>query len=105
MIMRIEISCVALAALVAVCQTVPAHSTTIRNLDKSEHRIVVVEGESSYEHKIASEKELAGICRSICNIYVGEDPDPYEILAEDKVEIEDGLLNYSDDSQNAPSKR
>ena len=81
-------------ACAAVLLRTPAVSATLKNLDKSAHRIVVVEGDLRKEHTIASQQELKGVCVNACSVYVGEDPDPYELAAADKVQIQDGELHY-----------
>ena len=81
-------------ACIAVLLSTPAFAATLKNLDKSAHRIVVVEGDLRQEHTIASQQELNRICVRACSVYVGDDPDPYELAAADKVQIQDGELYY-----------
>ena len=89
---KVFASAVALAMFAA---TAGAQAATFVNRDSSAHRLVVVEGDARQELTIESAQELSGICQTTCNIYVGKDPDPYEVVVNDIIEIKAGELHFA----------
>ena len=57
----------------------------------------MVEGDQRQEFTVQSAQEIPSFCQASCSVYVGEDPDPYELAAADKVQIQDGELYYLDE--------
>ncbi len=85
-----------LALTVALGMSV-AHAATLVNRDPSTHKIVIVEGDARKEMTIESAQDLTDICKSSCAIYVDDDPEPYDLASSDKVEIQDGQLQYQEE--------
>ncbi len=83
----------------------PVQSASIKNLDATEHKVVVVEGQTRQEHMVPGQQELTSVCTRVCSVYVGADPEPYEVRAADKMEIEEGQLFYLEEApQSEPSQ-
>ena len=80
---------------VAVYFSTAAHSLTLKNRDAFEHKITVVEGVTRSEHTLAGQQEITAVCRSVCSLYIDEDPDSYDVVDTDKVEILEGDLYYT----------
>lgn len=83
----------------------PTQAATLKNLDKAAHKIVVVEGDSRQEIMIQSLQELDGFCSTSCSLYVGNDPEPYEVAASDKMEINNGEVFYQEVPTEPPSNQ
>ena len=79
-------------AVSAMLGTTASLAATLVNKDKSTYKIVVVEGDARKEFSVVSGQELTGLCSSSCSIYVGSDPEPYDLAAQDKTEIYEGEL-------------
>ncbi len=92
----------AVVTLSAVGLAMPAQSLTLKNLDRSEHKIVVLQGETQQEHTIAGQQELTRLCTGPCSIFIGSDSAGYELAAADKVEIENGELFYQEEAPETP---
>ena len=88
-----------LSAAAAILFSAPAHSATIENLDAAAVMVVIVEGDSRFEHLIPAKQEISDVCSSSCSVYVGSDTEPYDLVAADKVEIEKGELFYTEQPQ------
>ena len=91
-------------ATATVCMASVAEAATLKNLDKKAHKIVVVEGDARQELMIDSQQELAGLCQSSCSLFVGTDPEPYDVAAKDKMEINNGEVYYQEEQGKAPAQ-
>ncbi len=78
--------------LVTLTLASPAPAATFKNLDAVEHKLTFVEGKERQEYILQGKQELTGVCVKVCNLYIGDDPDAYEITASEKFEIEEGQL-------------
>jgi hypothetical protein len=67
------------AAVLSFCAVMPAQSASIKNLDATEHKVVVVEGQTRQEHMVPGQQELTSVCTKVCSVYVGADPEPIRI--------------------------
>ncbi len=77
---------------------------SITNLDQKAHQLKVEEGENQREIMIEPNQAVSDLCVSTCLLIVGDDPEPYEVVANDKISIEEGLLVYqSDESEDQTS--
>jgi len=76
-----------------------AEAATLLNSDATAHTITIVEDESRREFTIDAGQELSGICQSSCSLYMSDDPEPYDIVSTDKLEIQDGQLQYREEEQ------
>ena len=95
---KITLTTALTAAGVAAFWMAPvAHAATSKNLDKTAYKIVLVEGDARQETTIESQQELTGICQGTCRLYIGSDPEPYDIASRDILEIELGGLYHSED--------
>lgn len=84
----VSVSTLAISLLLATA----APAATFKNLDPVDHKITVVDGEQRQEYVLEAKRELTDVCSNVCNIYIGDDPDPYEIGAAESFEIEGGQL-------------
>ncbi len=94
------------AAIVMAVSTVAKADVpaTIKNLDQKTYRLMVEEGDNKREIIVAPSQEVPDLCGSTCLLTVGDDPDAYEVVANDRVTIEEGLLIYqSDDTETQTS--
>ncbi len=84
------------AAIAAISLKTIAQAATIRNLDPFEYKVVIVEGSARQERTIAGQQEVTGLCQTTCNLYIADDPEAYDITAQDKMEIANGELFYQE---------
>lgn len=73
-------------------------AATLVNRDTASHSIVIVEEDNRKELVVEAGQELTDICQGICNLYIGNDPEPYDIASTDNLEIHDGQLLYQSDT-------
>ena len=71
---------------------VTANAATIRNNDKSAYQLRIVEQGQEKRIDLQPSLEAVDLCNSKCELYIGEDPDPYDIVAADAFIIEEGLV-------------
>ncbi len=100
--MKTSLSMLALASL---CFAPLASAATLKNLDTSPHRVVIVEGDARQELTIESQQELSGLCQVSCSLYVGNDPEPYDVAAKDRMEIERGEVFYQAEPEQPQPKQ
>ena len=87
---KATISAIALAALLS--PVVTAQAATLANRDGTAHKIVVVEGDVRREVTIGASQQINELCKTSCLVYVGTDPEPYLLTAQDRAEIHSGDL-------------
>lgn len=97
----VMIGCSVLAVMLTASA---AQAVELKNLDSVPHMLVVVEGQSRQEVTIAPSQTLADLCKADCSIWVGTDPEPYELKVADKLVIENAQIFYADQpGQDAPA--
>lgn len=73
--------------------TSAASAVTVKNLDDTEHKVSVVEGDSKQDHVVKPGGTLEGICLKGCLIRLDDsDDDPYELEGSEATSIEKGQL-------------
>ena len=82
-----------------------AQAATLINRAAAAHRIIVVEGDQRQEFTVQSAQEIPSFCQASCSVYVGEDPDPYDVASNDKLEILGGELHYQVEPENSADKQ
>ena len=93
---------VLLVASVLMVLAITANAATIYNNDKGVLALRVVESGDEQQVELRPGFEVTNICKSKCDLYIGNDPDPYEIGSIDMLVIEGGKL-YEVDSSPTPS--
>ncbi|MBU2532670.1 MAG: hypothetical protein KKB37_08015 [Alphaproteobacteria bacterium] len=74
-----------------------SHAATIQNRDQIEHQLRVIEGGAEIQLAVSPGRALTGVCKTKCDVYVGADPVPYDLISSDVLLIEEGQLLYEDD--------
>lgn len=95
----------AIALLIASVLTVfaiTANAATIENLDQSEYKLRIVENGQELEVALKPGAEAADLCKKKCELYIGADPDPYELISDDALVIEGGQLYQTESATLAP---
>lgn len=83
------------SVLAATLGASTALAVSITNRDDREHKITVIEGESSKDHTLQPSGVLDGVCANGCVIRLGDsDKDEYELEGDEVLSIEDGELYY-----------
>jgi hypothetical protein len=79
-----------------------AAAVSLSNHDERDHKVTIVEGESSKDHILKPAATLDGVCEKGCVIRLNDNEnDEYELEGNEIVSIEDGYLYYDGpDSQN-----
>ncbi|MGI9522942.1 MAG: hypothetical protein ACR2PG_14990 [Hyphomicrobiaceae bacterium] len=103
MIKKILTAALPAAAAIALLMPLGVQAATLKNLDNAAHAIEVVEGDASRQLTIDSQQELTEICESSCSLYVGDDPDPYSVVVDDRMEIKNGEIFHRQDTTEASS--
>jgi hypothetical protein len=96
--MKMAIALLAASFLIVFAITVKA--AKIENLDQAQYQLRIVE--SGQEHEVALQPgaEAADLCKTKCELYIGADPDPYELVSADALVLGGGRL-YENDSKDA----
>ena len=81
-----------------------AFAATLTNRDAVSHKLVVVEDGKRTEHVIEASQSLSGLCAAACELFISDDPDPWEILAADNATIQGGLLKLPDDQSSGDAQ-
>lgn len=92
--MRMKTTAIGWCVLAVILTTGSAQAVELTNRDKIVHNIVVLEGQVRREISIAPDQTLTDLCKADCNIWVGNDPDAYELVATDKLIIENAQLYF-----------
>lgn len=88
-----------MAAFIAV---EAAAAVSITNRDDKEHKLTIIEGDSSKDHSLKPAAVMEGICAKGCIVRLNDsDNDEYELEGNEVVSIEDGYLYY--DGPDAPA--
>lgn len=83
------LAALAFAATAGVCQ-----AATIQNQDESEYQLRIVEDGQERQVALQPNTEAADLCANKCDLYVGTDPDPFELFSTDKLVIKGGQLMF-----------
>ena len=91
-------------ALVSAMAVLPltGKAATIENLDQTEYQLRIVENGQERQVALQPGTEVAELCKSKCDLYLGTDPDPYDLMSADSLVIEGGTLYESVGSNSAP---
>lgn len=79
-----------------VLNSVAANAATIINRDQQSYQIRIVEGDEIRDLTLDPEQQVDGVCNSACSLVLGDDPEPYEIVATESFEIIEGHLSFSE---------
>lgn len=91
-----------LAASVLTVLAITAKAATIENLDQTLYQLRIVENGQERQVALLPSTEANELCKSKCELYIGTDPDPYELLSADVLVIEGGqLFETSSDISNS----
>jgi hypothetical protein len=74
----------------------PSQALELTNRDRVAHKLVVVEGQKRQELTIEPEQTLNGLCTADCSLFVGSDPESYELKVDDKLIIENAQVYYTE---------
>jgi hypothetical protein len=86
---------VAAVAIAALLWFPAAYASSINNRDDKDHKVTVIEGETTKDHVLKPSAVLEGICQKGCVIRLNDsENDEYELQGSDIVSIEDGYLYY-----------
>ena len=84
-----------LAASVLTVLAITAQAATIENLDQTLYQLRIVENGQERLVALLPGTGAAELCKTKCELYIGTDPDPYELVSSDALVIEGGKL-YDD---------
>jgi hypothetical protein len=91
-------------SLVVSVFTCPAFAVTVKNLDETDHKVVVVEGSSTQDLIVKPGASLEGICLKGCLIKLDDGADdPYELEGTEITTIEKGQLWGEDQEPPVPT--
>jgi hypothetical protein len=84
-----------IGTIVLLLGSTAAHAVSITNRDEQDHKVTVIEGDTTAEHVLKPSQTLNGICAKGCTIRLNDsEDDEYLLEANDVVSIEDGSLYY-----------
>ncbi len=89
---------VAASVVGALGMSAPAFAVSINNQDARAHTLVVIEGDNENKVLIEANQQATGLCGSVCNVVVDDSDESYEVAADDRLVIEDGVLFVADDA-------
>ena len=69
---------------------------TIKNGDTEAHTLMIVENGKSSELVLLQAQVATHLCVSACEVFVGVDPAPYEVVAGEVATIRQGKLDFED---------
>lgn len=84
------------SALLAV-SVISANAATIQNNDKSAYQLRIVEDGKEKKIELQPSQQATDLCKTKCEFYVGDDSEPYVLVAADKFIIHDGDLYTADE--------
>ena len=80
-----------------------ALAVSITNRDEHDHKVTVIEGESTKDHVLRSSAVLEGVCGKGCIVRLNDsENEEYELEGTEVVSIEGGYLYY--DGTDAPAE-
>jgi hypothetical protein len=72
-----------------------ACASSITNRDGRDHKVTIIEGQTTKDHELAPSAALEEICNKGCVIRLNDDEkDQYELKGSETLSIEDGYLYY-----------
>lgn len=71
---------------------IAANAATIQNNDKNAYQLRIVENGQEKRVDLQPNLEASGLCGSKCELYIDNDPDPYDVVAADAFIIEGGQV-------------
>ena len=88
-------------ASVLMASAFTANAATIQNRDQSEYQLRIVEDGQERQVALLPSAAASDLCKSKCDLYIGTDPVPYDLISADKLSIEGGQLLYDDDGKDS----
>jgi hypothetical protein len=90
-----RLTALAAGVLAVSLVALPALAVSVTNRDERDHKVTVIEGESSTDHALKPSAVLEGVCASGCVIRLDDSQtDEYELEGDEVLTIEDGELYY-----------
>ncbi len=80
-------------------------SARVLNLDQRAYTFIVEEGDSTRKLTVAPNQELTDVCATACYLTIDTDPEPYEIVALDRIVIEQGQLFHQDSEEGVVNQK
>ncbi len=81
-----------LAASMLSIAAFSTHAVTIHNNESSAQVLRIVENGQEQQIQLQPSTSATDLCATKCDLYIGNDPDPYEVSAADSLVIENGEL-------------
>ncbi len=81
-----------LIASTFIVLAVTVKAATIQNNDKQAYQLRVVENGQEKRIDLQPNIEVTDLCGSSCELYIDNDPDPFDIVAADAFVIEGGQV-------------
>ncbi len=81
-----------LTSVLLVGSAISANAGTIQNNDNSTYQLRIVEKGQENKIELQPSLEATDLCKTDCDLFLGDDPDPYVLTATDKFIIQDGQL-------------
>lgn len=81
-----------LATSILSVAAVSTHAATIHNNEATAQILRIVENGQEQKLELQPSTSATDLCATKCDLYIGNDPDPYEVSAADSLVIEDGKL-------------
>lgn len=95
---------VSVLALVSVLGASSVQATALTNRDATSHHVTIRENGAEKIMTIEASQEVKDLCSSTCELYLNDDPDPYELASADVLRIEGGQLYYENDEPDEKDK-
>jgi len=84
-----------IGVIVLLLSATAAHAVSITNRDEQDHKVTVIEGDTTADHVLKPSQTLNGVCAKGCTIRLNDsEDDEYLLEANDVVSIGDGSLYY-----------
>ena len=98
--MKVAIALLATSVLTVFAIT--AKAATIKNLDQTPHQLRIVESGQERQLELQPGAAATDLCKTKCELYIGDDPDSYELVSADALVLEDGQISYSEPNSANP---
>ena len=91
-----------LAASILTVFAITAKAATIENLDKTQYQLRIVESGQERQVDLQPGAAATDLCKTKCELYIGTDPDPYELISADALVLEEGQLFATQSNDEKP---
>jgi hypothetical protein len=81
-----------LAASILTVFAITAKAATIENLDQTQHQLRIVESGQERQVELQPGAAVTDLCKTKCELYLGTDPEPYDLVSADTLVLEGGQL-------------